>query len=88
MKRFITLKAKQKEAARYCAMQAKVNTLSHAGYGEKVGTTSKLVKLLTFGETLLLLFVKFSCCVTICSAKKPFFCCSKLESCYVHKKMN
>jgi len=73
MKRFIALKAKQKEVVRYCAMQAKVNTLNHTSYGEKVGTTSKLVKLLTFGETLLLFFVQFSYCVTICSAKKPFF---------------
>jgi hypothetical protein len=38
-----------------------------------VGTIGRLVKLLTFGETLLLLFVRFVCCVTICSAKKPFF---------------
>jgi len=50
MKRLIALKAKQGEVAKYHAMQTKVNIPSHYGHGGKVGTTSKLVKLLTFGE--------------------------------------
>jgi hypothetical protein len=89
MKHFITLKAKQGKATRYHAMQAKVNTPSHFGHGKKVGTIGRLVKLLTFRETLLLLFIRFACCVTNYSAKKPFFFkSSKLKSCHVHRKTN
>ncbi len=73
MKRLIVLKAKQREVIRFCAMRTKVNIPSHFGHGKNVGTTCKLIKLLTFGETLLLLFIKFSCCVTNYNAKKPFF---------------
>jgi hypothetical protein len=73
MKRIIASNTKQGEVAKYHAMRTKVNTPSHYGRGRKVGTTSKLVKLLTFGETLLLLFVRSACCVTICSVKKHSF---------------
>jgi hypothetical protein len=72
MKCRIALEAKQGEAIRYRAKQVKINTPNHFGNGGKVGTIGILVKLLTFGETLLLLFIRFACCVTNCSAKKTF----------------
>jgi len=65
MKRIITLEAKQGEATSYHTVQAKVNTPSHFGHGGEVGTISRLVKLLTFGKTLLLLFIRFVCCVQV-----------------------
>jgi hypothetical protein len=55
MKCLIALEAKQKEVARYHAIREKVNSPNHFGCGGEVGITSKLVKLLTFGKTLLLL---------------------------------